>query len=85
MDNKQDIIDKINKALDVIRPFLNADGGDISFVELTDDMIVKVQLLGACRYCSMNMQTLKSGVEHTIKKAIPEIKEVISVDEDNLP
>ena len=82
MDNKQEIIEKIRTALDTVRPFLNADGGDISFIELTDDWVVKVQLLGACRSCSMNVQTLKSGVEHTIKRAIPEIKEVVSVDED---
>ena len=80
MENKQQIIEKIGTALETIRPFLNADGGDITFIELTDDMVVKVQLLGACKHCSMNLQTLKSGVEHTIKKAIPEIKEVVSVD-----
>ncbi|NOZ45668.1 MAG: NifU family protein [Chlorobi bacterium] len=78
------MINKITEALDLVRPFLNADGGDISFIELTDDMTVKVKLLGACQNCTMNIQTLKSGVEHTIKKTIPEIKEVISVDEENV-
>lgn len=84
MNKKQEIIKKIGNALDTVRPFLMADGGDISFIELTDDMVVKVQLLGACRLCSMNIQTLKSGVEQTIKKAIPDIKEVIAVDEEQV-
>ena len=82
MESKNEVISKINNALELVRPFLNADGGDISFIELTDDMVVKVKLLGACRLCSMNIQTLKSGVEQTIKKTIPEVKEVISIDED---
>ncbi len=47
-------------------------------------MVVKVQLLGACRLCSMNIQTLKSGVEQTIKKAIPDVKEVIAIDEEKV-
>lgn len=72
-------IKKIHLALDEIRPFLNSDGGDISFVEITDDNIVKVKFLGACTGCSVNQMTLKSGVEMTIKKYLPEIKQVVDV------
>ena len=78
---KKDIITKINQALDEIRPFLKDDGGDIELIELTDDFVVKVKFLGACQACSMSQMTLKGGVEETIKRRIPEIKEVITMEE----
>ncbi len=76
MSQNQETIDKILLALNEIRPFLKSDGGDISFVELTDDNIVRVQLHGACTGCSVNQMTLKSGVEMTIKKHVPQIDRV---------
>jgi Fe-S cluster biogenesis protein NfuA len=76
---KQDILDQVTKALESIRPYLQADGGDISIVELTDDMVVKVKLRGACDGCPMSIQTLKGGVEMVIKNNVPAIKEVIAV------
>jgi len=79
MENKEELNKRIVSALDRIRPYLQADGGDISFVELTDTMDVKVKLLGACGTCEMSVQTLKAGVEQTIKRAIPEINEVVAV------
>lgn len=78
---KNDIIEKINLALEQIRPFLNDDGGDIELIEITDDNIVKVKFLGACKECSMSPMTLKGGVEEAIKKVAPEIKEVITIEE----
>ena len=81
MAKKQDTIEKINLALEQIRPFLIDDGGDIEFLELTDDNVVKVKFLGACRSCNMNASTLKGDVEEAIKKAIPEIKEVVAIEE----
>ena len=69
---------KIEKALNEIRPFLQSDGGNIELVSLEKN-IVKVRLLGNCISCSVNQMTLKNGVEMTIKKYIPEIKEVISI------
>ncbi len=75
------LIEKINLALTQIRPFLNDDGGDIEFVEVTDDLTVKVKFLGACSSCNMSPSTLKGGVEEAIKKVIPEIKSVIAVEE----
>ena len=74
-----DLIEKVNIALDEIRPFLAADGGDISLIEIVEDRIVKVQLHGACAGCSVNQMTLKSGVEMTIKKHAPQIEEVINI------
>jgi len=73
------VIEKINEALDEIRPFLKSDGGDIEFVEITADDIVMVKFLGACTGCSVNQMTLKSGVELTIQKYLPHIKKVIEV------
>tara|TARA_X000000368_G_scaffold380772_1_gene336787 strand:+ start:9205 stop:9459 length:255 start_codon:yes stop_codon:yes gene_type:complete len=73
------IITKIMNALAEIRPFLEDDGGDINFVELTDDWVVKVELVGACSSCNINMMTLKNGVEVSIKTAVPRVKEVIDI------
>lgn len=75
----KNILDKIESALSTIRPYLEADGGDITLVELTDDMVVKVKLMGACSSCHVSMMTLKNGVEAAIKNALPEVKEVIDV------
>ncbi|MBE9485367.1 MAG: NifU family protein [Bacteroidetes bacterium] len=70
---------KVLNVLEQIRPYLQNDGGDIEFVELTDDMIVNVRLTGACGSCPYSTMTLKNGVETAVVKAIPEIKSVESV------
>ena len=69
----------VETALQEIRPFLEADGGNISLVDITDDT-VSVQLEGACLGCSVNQMTLRNGVEATIKKYAPQIKRVIEVN-----
>jgi len=71
---------KVNEALEQLRPFLNDDGGDMEFVEITDEGVVKVRLLGACSECSMSLMTLKAGLEEAIKKAVPEITSVEAVN-----
>lgn len=78
--NKTIILEKINKAIESIRPYLNADGGDISIVDVSDDLVIKVKLHGACNGCPFSVQTLKAGVEQAIKKELPDIKEVIAVE-----
>ena len=70
----------VEKALAEIRPFLESDGGDISLIDIEDDKLVKVQLLGACVGCTVNQMTLKSGVEMTIKKYAPQIERVINIE-----
>jgi Fe-S cluster biogenesis protein NfuA len=75
----EDIINRVEKALEKIRPYLVADGGNIELVEVTDDMMVKVRMTGACHGCPFSMQTLKAGVEMAVKKEVPEIQEVIDV------
>jgi Fe-S cluster biogenesis protein NfuA len=72
-------IAKIEEALDQIRPYLQADGGDVSFVEITGENIVKVELQGACKSCSMSMMTMKAGIEESIMRAVPEIRGVEAV------
>jgi len=79
MENKNQLTEKVKLIIEKIRPYLQMDGGDIDFIELTDDNIVKVKLRGACGACPFSFQTLKSGVEMSIKKEIPDIKEVIAV------
>ncbi|NOY38451.1 MAG: NifU family protein [Chlorobi bacterium] len=66
--------------LDNIRPYLQADGGNIRLVDITDEMVVRVELTGACDGCPYSIQTLKAGVEQTILKKIPEIKAVEAVN-----
>ena len=75
---KSNLKDRIEKALDEIRPFLENDGGDISLIEVKNKT-VKVRLEGACTTCSVNQMTLKSGVEMTIKKHAPEIENVVNI------
>ena len=79
MITDQKIIDKIENALAEIRPFLESDGGDINFIELSDDWIVKVKLIGACSSCNISMMTLSNGVEVAVKNAVPEVKKVIEI------
>ena len=76
--NRQELKINIEKALTEIRPFLQADGCDISLISVEKD-IVTVKLLGACIGCTVNQMTLKNGVEATIKKYAPQIKEVVDV------
>ena len=78
---REELIEKVKNVIDQIRPYLEADGGSISFVELTDDNVVNVELHGACRSCPMSMMTLKNGVEQTMIKALPEIKAVEAVNQ----
>jgi Fe-S cluster biogenesis protein NfuA len=78
--NKTEVSKIIEETLTQLRPFLEADGGDMELVEITDDGVVKVKLLGACSNCSMSSMTLKAGVEEAVKKAVPQIKSVEAIN-----
>ncbi len=78
-----DLINRIEKTLASLRPYLEADSGDVSFVEVTEDMIVRLELLGACSSCSMSMMTLKAGIEQSLLKEIPELKGVEAIGSDS--
>lgn len=76
MSNHEELTAKVKNIIEQIRPYLQADGGDINFVNLTDDKVVNVELQGACGSCPFSRMTLKNGVEEAVKKALPEIKSV---------
>lgn len=78
--NISDLTEKINISLEELRPHLHADGGDMELVEITDEGIAKVRLLGACSDCSMSIMTIKAGLEEAVKKVAPEIVAVEAVN-----
>ena len=71
---------KVKNVIDQIRPYLQADGGDIKFLELTEQNIVNVELQGSCGSCPFSRMTLKNGVEEAVKRALPEIQSVEAVN-----
>lgn len=70
--------ERVEAALNKIRPALKADGGDVELLDVSSDGVVKVRLTGACGGCPMSQMTLKAGIERVIKQEVPEIKEVIA-------
>jgi Fe-S cluster biogenesis protein NfuA len=77
--HKHELHDKVEAALNNIRPFLQSDGGNIELLEITEDLVAKVKLLGNCDGCKMSASTMKAGVESTIKNFVPEITAVEAV------
>ncbi len=73
-------IARIESALDQVRPYMEADGGNVSLVEVTDSMVVRLQLEGACSSCKMSMMTMKAGVEQSLMRAVPEILSVEAIN-----
>jgi Fe-S cluster biogenesis protein NfuA len=80
MTQNQDLEIKVKNVIEQIRPYLQADGGDISFVELTSENVVNVELQGACGSCPFSRMTLKNGVEEAMRKALPEIRSVEAIN-----
>jgi Fe-S cluster biogenesis protein NfuA len=74
------LTEQVEQALETIRPYLLADGGDVAIEEITEDKVVKLKLLGNCGSCKMSFMTMKAGVEQAIMKAVPEITSVVSVN-----
>lgn len=72
--------EKIEEALNSIRPYLEADGGNVELLEITEDNVVRVELHGACKTCSMSAMTMKAGIEETIKRVAPEVTRVEAVN-----
>lgn len=70
---------RVEEALNTIRPYLEADGGNVEIIEITEENIVRVELKGACKTCNMSHMTMKAGIEETIKKSVPEVKGIESV------
>ena len=80
MGNINDLMNQADKALDTMRPYLAKDGGDLEILELTNDMILKIKLLGSCETCPMSAMTLRAGIEQAVIKAVPEIKAVEAIN-----
>jgi len=74
------LTEQVEQALETIRPYLMADGGNVSVEEITEDKVVKLKLLGNCSSCPISFMTMKSGIEQAIMKAVPEITSVVAVD-----
>ncbi len=74
------LTDRVEQALETIRPYLIADGGNVAIEEITTDGVVKLKLLGNCGSCKMSFMTMKAGIEQAIMKSVPEITAVVAVD-----
>ncbi len=75
-----DLLQKVESALDTIRPYLEADGGNVSVEEITADNVVRIKLLGACGSCPMSYMTMKAGIEQAVKKSVPEITAIEAIN-----
>jgi Fe-S cluster biogenesis protein NfuA len=77
---KTELLSKLDKALDTVRPHLKVDGGDVELVDVSDDLVVSIKWLGNCEFCSMSAMTMRAGIKEAIIQQVPEIKEVIPVN-----
>ena len=76
----KELLERVEVSLNTMRPYLNDDGGNVEIVEITDDMIVRVKLVGACSTCPQSFMTMKAGIEEAVKRAVPEIKGVVAIN-----
>jgi len=77
---KQSLIERVDKALNNVRPHLKVDGGNVEVVDITDDMILQIKWLGNCESCSMSAMTMRAGIEQTVKGLVPEIASVEAIN-----
>lgn len=80
MDTTIDLKERVDNALDTIRPYLKTDGGDVKILDVTDQGVVTLELMGSCGSCPMSAMTLKAGIEESIRKAVPEITKVQAIN-----
>ena len=81
MNNSADIREKVERSLDTMRPYLQDDGGNVEVVNITDEGVVQVRLLGACSTCPQSFMTMKAGIETAVKQAVPGITGVVAISE----
>ncbi|MEO9803098.1 MAG: NifU family protein [Reichenbachiella sp.] len=79
-NTKQELLAKIDQAINNIRPYLEADGGDVKLLDIDDEFVVQVELLGACEACPMSPMTMKAGIEEAVKRVAPEVKSINAVN-----
>lgn len=80
LKNKKELMQKVDTALETVRPHLAVDGGNVELVDITEDMIAEVKWLGNCESCSMSAMTLRAGLEETLKSTVPEIKGIKAIN-----
>ena len=80
MTLQESLLSRIEASLDTMRPYLRDDGGNIEIVELTDDMVLKLRLIGSCSTCPQSYMTMKAGIENAVRLAVPEVKGVEAVN-----
>ena len=80
MITSTEILDKIEASLDTMRPYLKDDGGNVEIVDITDEGVLRLRLIGACSSCPQSFMTMKAGLEIAVRQAVPEIKSVIAVN-----
>mgnify|MGYP000850930268 CR=1 FL=1 len=78
--NAQALTERIDRALDELRPFLRSDGGDIRVVGVRDNLVVEVELQGACVHCAQAAMTMRAGVEEAVRRVVPEVTEVVAIN-----
>jgi Fe-S cluster biogenesis protein NfuA len=76
----KEILERVEASLNTMRPYLNDDGGNVEVIEITDDMVVRLKLTGACSTCPQSFMTMKAGIEEAVKRSVPEIKAVMAVN-----
>lgn len=74
-----ELLRRVDEALDSIRPYLKADGGSVRLIDITPDMVVELELLGACGECPISEMTLRAGIEQTVKRAVPAVSRVEAI------
>ena len=79
-NNHNSLLKRVEESLDTMRPYLNDDGGNVEVVEITEGMVLKVKLLGACSTCPQSFMTMKAGIEEAVKRSVPEIKSVQAIN-----
>lgn len=77
---KEDLIKRVDEALDDVRPHLAVDGGNVEVIDVTDENVVKIKWLGACEGCSMTTMTMRAGIEQAIISRLPEITGVMAIN-----
>ncbi len=79
---QEDLMLRVDRALDYVRPHMAVDGGNVELVEITEDMIVKIRWMGACKNCDMTLMTLRAGIEETVRNRVPEIQGVEAITQE---
>ena len=78
--HSEDLRERIDRALDELRPFLKSDGGDIKVLAVREDLTVEVELQGACAHCAQAAMTMRAGVEEAVRRVVPEVQRVVAVN-----